>query len=340
MESPRGPTPVGIAVAGLGRIGRLHSENIARNVGGARLVRVVDAVEATARLLGADHGVPWSTSFADALCDPTVEGVVIATPTALHAEMTEAAARACRHVFCEKPLGFDIEASKRAVAAARGTGVHLVVGFQRRFDPEWMAVAEAVRSGRLGEIRLLRISHRDAHEPQGVEELGNLFIDVAIHDFDSVRWLAGEIESVHATASPSGSEAVAVLKLSSGALAVVDNSRRAGYGFECSAEVIGSSATIRTGHGHRRLEVEYLCAGLVQAELPRHHAERHALAYVAELERFAAAVRGGEPGGATGDDAIAAFSLAQTAGRSAATGMPVLVDNAMDAQVSGPEPAR
>jgi predicted dehydrogenase len=334
MDTNRGRVPVGLAVAGLGRIGRLHVDNIARHVGCAQLALVVDAVEAKARELGMRHSVPWSTSFAETLHNLVVEGVVLATPTALHAELTEAAARAGKHVFCEKPFGFDPVAARRAAAAARDARVHLVVGFQRRFDREWIAIADMVRSGRLGEIHVMRISHRDAYEPRAVDALGNLFVDVAIHDFDSVRWLAGEVESIYATTSPSGSEAVSILQLSTGGLAVVDNSRRARYGFECSAEIMGSKATVRTGQHHRRRDIEYLRAGVVEVELPQHHAERHAAAYVAELDRFAAAVRGEAPEGATGDDALAAIAIARAAGRSVASDARVVVDDTLGATVA------
>jgi predicted dehydrogenase len=298
-------------VVGLGRIGRLHAANLADR---ALLLGVVDALEPVARAVGGRHGVRWSTALDELL--PDAEGVVIAAPTTRHAELVEQAAAAGRHVFCEKPLGFDLESAERAVAAARAAGVELQVGFQRRFDPGWLALRDARDAGELGELALLRASHRNAAEPSA--ELGDLFVDVAVHDLDAARWLGDEVAELYAQERPGA--ATIALRFESGALGLIDVSRRAGYGFECSGELVGSRGTARSGDGR---VVELLRDGVSSSPLPADHAQRHAAAYVAELERFAAVVLGAAPAGAGGEDAVAALRLALLARRSAATGAPV-----------------
>jgi myo-inositol 2-dehydrogenase / D-chiro-inositol 1-dehydrogenase len=299
-----------LVVVGLGRIGRLHAANLADRV---LLLGVVDALEPVARAVGERHGVRWSTSLDELL--PEAQGVVIAAPTAFHSELVERAAAAGRHVFCEKPLGFDLERAERAVVTARAAGVELQVGFQRRFDPGWLALRDALEAGELGELALLRASHRNAAEPRA--ELGDLFVDVAVHDLDVARWLGGEVAELYAQERPGA--ATIALRFESGALGLIDVSRRAGYGFECSGELVGSRGTARAGYGR---EVELLRHGVARSPLPADHAQRHAAAYVAELEQFAAVVLGEAPAGAGGEDAIAALRLALLARRSIATGAP------------------
>jgi predicted dehydrogenase len=311
-----------LVVVGLGRIGLLHAANLAGRVPGASLVGVVDALEPVARAVGERHGVRWSTSLDELVLD--ADGVVIAAPTSFHAELVERAAAAGRYVFCEKPLGFGLEDAERAVAAARAAGVELQVGFQRRFDAGWLSLRDALEAGDLGELALLRASHRNPAEPRA--ELGDLFVDVAVHDLDAARWLGGEVAELYAQERPGA--ATIALCFESGALGSIDVSRRAGYGFECSGELVGSRGTARADYGR---EIELLRDGVARSPLPADHAERHAAAYVAELEQFAAIVLGAAPAGAGGEDAVAALRLALLARRSVATGAPAKAAGAVAA---------
>jgi predicted dehydrogenase len=300
---------IGVAVVGLGGIGLLHARNLAGHVPGevghvpgARLVRVVDSARELAEAGGAELGVPWSGSYEDSLADTAVAAVVIATPTPLHAEMVERAAGAGRHVFCEKPLSLDVEGGERATEAARASGVRLQVGFQRRFDPDFVAAKRQIDAAEIGTVRLLRISHRNRVPPHRTgltERLGSLFVDMTIHDFDSARWLVGEVAEVSAFGA--GDMALTVLRFDSEALGVIDNTRSAGYGFECSAELVGSEATLRIGSNRR--------------PLPADHIQRHRTAYLDELRHFVACIRSGAQPCVGGDDAVAALRLCLAAER-------------------------
>ena len=308
-------TPV--AVVGLGRIGRLHAHALATRVAGARLAGVADAVESIARELGTRYGVPWSTSADELLAAPVVAGVVIATPSASQPELVRGAAAAGKHVFCEKPLGLDVDSCADAVAAAKGCHVRLQIGFQRRFDPDWQAVKAALDAGSIGSLDVFRCSHRNPAPPPDRPGLGDLFTDMAVHDLDAARWLAGEVGEVHAKEAEGGEAAVVMLGFESGSVGVIDLHRSAGYGFECSAELVGSGGTIRCGALYRRGGVELLRDGAITAALARNHGERHAPAYVGELEHFAEVAAGLAEPAVSGDDALAALRLA-TAARGAA----------------------
>jgi myo-inositol 2-dehydrogenase/D-chiro-inositol 1-dehydrogenase len=331
LAAPR----IRLGVVGLGRIGRLHAANLAASPN-VDLVRVVDVDAAAAQRVADEVGVAWSQSPADLIDDPAVEGVVISVPTPLHVELLEAAAKAGKHVFCEKPIALELDPTTRAIETARAAGVKLQVGLHRRFDPDWAAAAERIHSGELGEVRFFRSSLRDMRPPplSYVATSGGFFVDVTIHDLDTARWLAGEVEEVTAVGAalsdPGFAElgdadhAVVVLRFANGALGVIDNSRAAGYGYECSAEVMGSEATVRVDR-HRRANTRWLAAGRESFERVSDFVELFREAYRRELESFAAAIRDDREPAVTGEDALAAFELARACDRSLREGRTVRV---------------
>lgn len=325
---------VRLAVLGTGRMGRIHATSLAASAV-AELACVVDADAERARAEGERLGVPWSTDPGAVL--GSVDGVVVATPTATHADLVAAAAGADTPVFCEKPVSLDRAATVAALDAVRAAGVALQVGFHRRFDPDWVAVHERIAAGELGDPYLFRTSLRDMRPPP-VDFLagsGGFFLDVTIHDLDTARWLVGEVAEVVARGSglsdPDGyarigdvDTAVVLLRFAGGALGVIDGSRCAGYGYECATEVMGSRATARidTPPVHR---YTWLTPGRATTDLPRDFEQRYPRAYALELDAFAAAVRDRTPPRVSGEDALAAFDLAVAADRSARTGAPVPV---------------
>jgi inositol 2-dehydrogenase len=329
---------VRVGIAGLGRMGRYHAHNLAGRIPSVELVRVVDAVEDVARSTGRELGVEWSTAFDDLLADPDIEAVVIVSPTPLHAQMIEQAAAAGKHVFCEKPISFEPAPTLRAIEAARSAGVNLQIGFHRRFDPDWAAAADRIRKGELGEVYLFRTSLRDMRPPsvEYLQTSGGFFVDVTIHDFDTARWMVGEIDEVSAfgtaLSDPAFAEigdidtALVVIRFAGGALGVIDNSRVAGYGYECSTEVMGSRATVRIDN-HRRVHNEWLTPGGVQVDYVADFTERYPDAYRLELEDFARALREDRPVQVTGEDALAAFVLCQAADLSLRKGRGVRVNH-------------
>jgi myo-inositol 2-dehydrogenase/D-chiro-inositol 1-dehydrogenase len=300
---------------GLGAIGLLHARHLAR-LPGARLALVVDRDAPLARAAGGELGVPCASSYEEALEDPEVGAVVIAAPTPLHAELVERAAAAGKHVFCEKPLSLDVEGGRAATAAADRAGVCLQIGFQRRFDADFISAKNQIEAGELGDVHLLRITHRNRTPPHGGDltgRLGSSLVDMTIHDFDTARWLVGEIAEVHAFAN--GRNSVVVARFENGALAVIDNTRAAVYGFECAVELMGERATLRIGWDSVAAGVEKLTARGRLAALPADHVERHREAYVEELRQFVACARTGRAPAVGGADSVAALQLSLAAER-------------------------
>jgi myo-inositol 2-dehydrogenase/D-chiro-inositol 1-dehydrogenase len=327
---------VRIGLAGLGRMGQIHAANLASRCTKAQLAGVFDANADVARDVSDRYDVPWAKSYDDLLADGTIDAVAIATPTGTHADLTVRAARAGKHIFCEKPISLDRATTVATIDAVRSTGVKFQVGFHRRFDPDWVAAVDRMRTGELGDVYLFRTSLRDMKPPK-VEFLagsGGFFVDVTIHDLDTARWMVGEVVEVsaHGTAlaDPGFAEigdidtAVVVLRFENGALGVIDNSRAAGYGYECSTEVMGRNATVRVDHPQYR-HYEWRTPGTASIGLARDFEQRYPWAYAEELDAFAGCVADDTPPRVTGQDALAAFDLARAADYAWRTGQPVKV---------------
>src|ERR687897_851843 len=299
---------VRVGLVGLGRMGDFHATNLAGRIPLAQLVRIVDADEGVVRdVSGRLGGIEWSTDYADLLNDPGIEAVVIASPTPLHADMIEAAAGAGKHVFCEKPISLEMESTYGAIEAARKAGIKLQVGFHRRFDPDYRRAWQKIAAGEVGEVYLFRTSLRDMRPPgfDYIKGSGGFFADVTLHDFDTASWLIGEIEEVTALGA---------------ALSV------AGYGYECSSEIMGSKATLRVDN-HRRSSVETLTPDSSHQDYVSDFVERFADAYGVGLESFVRAVREDRDPEVSGADAAAAFVLAKAAERSHREGRTVRLTN-------------
>ncbi len=325
---------VGIGLAGLGRMGRVHARSLTARCADARLSCVYDADPAVAETVAATLDVPWSTTFGELL--ERSDAVAIATPTGTHAPLTIEAAIAGKPVFCEKPLSLDRDAALAAVEACETAGVALQVGFHRRFDPDWVAAADRIAAGELGAVQLFRTSLRDMDppDPAFLAHSGGFFTDVTVHDLDVARWLVGEVVAVTAhgaAADPAFAAyddidtAVVVLRFANGALGVIDNSRSAHYGYECSTEVMGRLATARIDAPHPR-GLEWRTPGAATRGFARDFEERYPFAYAAELDAFAECVRDGSLPRVTGRDAIAASDLADAATESWRTGTTVSLE--------------
>jgi len=327
---------VRIGLAGLGRMGRIHAVNLASHCHSAQLACVYDANPEVAREVGEWLEVPYVDSYDDILADDSVDAVAIVTPTGTHADLSVRAATAGKHVFCEKPISLDRQTTLETIDAVRAAGVKFQVGFHRRYDPDWVAAVERMRAGELGDVYLFRTSLRDMKAPKAefLAGSGGFFVDVTIHDLDTARWMVGEVVEVsaHGTAlsDPAIADigdldtAVVVLRFENGALGVIDNSRTAGYGYECSTEVMGSRATVRIDNPQYH-HYEWRTPGQAARGLARDFEQRYPWAYAEELESFAECVRDDLEPRATGMDALAAFDLATAADQAWRTGHPVSV---------------
>jgi myo-inositol 2-dehydrogenase / D-chiro-inositol 1-dehydrogenase len=322
---------IGFCQFGAGRIGAIHAANIASRHD-ARLQFVVDHDRAAAERLAGRYGAAVGSQV-EALAAPSVNAVVIASSTDTHADLVEAAARAGKAVFCEKPLDLDRSRAEACVAVAEECGVPLMVGFNRRFDPNFALLERQIRDGRIGRLELLTITSRDPAPPpiEYVRRSGGLFRDMMIHDFDMARWLLNE-EPVEVFAAASVlidpairgagdvDTVVVTLRTQSGALCQISNSRRAIYGYDQRIEALGSKGALRAENVVEST-VAYAGEDGIISEKPLHFfLERYAEAYRRELDHFIGAIADRTTPRVTGDDGVKALALADAAFESSQTG--------------------
>jgi myo-inositol 2-dehydrogenase/D-chiro-inositol 1-dehydrogenase len=327
---------VRIAVIGVGRIGGMHAELLARRIAGAELVAVADADAETARAVGAALGVP-AVGVEDALT-LDAEAVAICTSTDTHTELVVAAARAGKAVFCEKPVSLDLAEVDRALAEIDSAGVPFQIGFNRRFDPAHQAVHDAVSAGTIGQPQLVRISSRDPAPPplSYVAVSGGIFLDMTIHDFDMARYVArSEVVDVFArggvnidpgfAAVGDVDTALVTLVHENGCLTAIDNSRRAVYGFDQRVEVFGSDGMAASENPLAHSAVVRTAEGTRTATLPYFYLERYIPSYMREWDAFVEAVESGRTPLVTNADARAPLVIGLAAWRSLREHRPVAV---------------
>ncbi len=336
-QHPQGQTmTLRFAVLGAGRIGQVHGQAIA-TVPGAKLAAVADAVPAAAEALAGRWGAEVRTIDAiEGARD--IDAVVICTPTDTHADLIERFARAGKGIFCEKPVDLSVPRVQAALKVVAQTSATLMVGFNRRFDPDFLAVKAAIDAGRVGTVEMVTIISRDPGAPpvEYIARSGGIFRDMTIHDFDMARWLLGEEpETVLAAASVLTDPAIGaagdydsvnvILRTASGKQAIITNSRRATYGYDQRIEVLGSKGMAAANNTALSNIVTADGQGFHSPPLLNFFMTRYTAAYATEIAAFVAALRDGAPTPTTGHDGLMALVLAEAAVRSAASGRAVRV---------------
>ena len=325
---------VKFAVLGAGRIGQVHARAVA-SVEGATLVAVSDAVEAAARNVADSYGCDIR-SIDEIASSADVDAVIICTPTDTHADLIEQFARAGKAVFCEKPIDLSLPRVRQALATVEAEGGTLMVGFNRRFDPDFMAVKAAIDAGRVGAVEMVTITSRDPGAPplDYIKSSGGIFRDMTIHDFDIARWLLGEeVETVMAQASVLTDKTIAeagdfdsvnvILSTASGKQAIITNSRRATYGYDQRIEVLGSEGMV-SAKNMAEANIELAGKdGFGTPPLLNFFMTRYVAAYANEIAAFVASVAEGAATPTTGHDGLMALALADAAVRSVQEGRAV-----------------
>jgi myo-inositol 2-dehydrogenase/D-chiro-inositol 1-dehydrogenase len=307
-----------IGLIGAGRIGKLHGELLTYHIPAAVIKTVaeiyMDDIKEWAKQLNI---VNLTTDAADIINDPEIEAVLICSSTDTHAQLIVAAAKAGKHIFCEKPIDFNIEKIKQALDAVRDAGVKLQIGFNRRFDHNFKKVRELVESGKVGDVHIVKITSRDPAPPpmEYLKVSGGIFLDMAIHDFDMARYLSiSEVEEVYTQGAvlidPAiGSigdvdTAITTLKFKSGAMGVIDNSRQAVYGYDQRVEVFGSKGCVEVENDFPN-SAKLSTADGVTGDKPQYFfLERYKMSYIEELKAFVDAVAKDKEPPVTGNDGL------------------------------------
>jgi myo-inositol 2-dehydrogenase/D-chiro-inositol 1-dehydrogenase len=307
-----------IGLIGAGRIGKLHGELLTYHI--------PEAVIKTVAEIDIDNIKPWAkqlnifnltTDTSDILNDPEIEAVLICSSTDTHAQLIIEAARAGKHIFCEKPIDFNIKKIKQALKSVQDAGVKLQIGFNRRFDHNFMKVREYVKSGKLGAVHIVKITSRDPAPPPlaYLKVSGGIFLDMTIHDFDMARYLSiSEVEEVYAQGAVlvdpaiggigDVDTAITTLKFKNGAMGVIDNSRQAVYGYDQRVEVFGSKGYVEVENDFPNSAKLSTAEGVTRDKPQYFFLERYRMSYIEELKTFVDAVAKDKEPPVTGSDGL------------------------------------
>ncbi len=295
-----------IGVIGAGRIGKLHADNLANRVPNARVEAISDINMAAAQALADKLGVrKVYDDYNRILQDKEVDAVFICASTDMHSPISIAAARAGKHIFCEKPIDHDLGKIEEVLAEVKKAGVKYQVGFNRRFDRNFKHVREVVKQGGVGDVHIVKVTSRDPQAPplSYVKLSGGIFVDMTIHDFDMVRYLTGS-EVTEVSVFGAGlvnpeilkegdvDTCVIMLRFANGALGVIDNSRQAVYGYDQRVEVFGSKGCITADNETANNTVLYTQQGVACEKPLWFFLERYNEAFVQEACGFVDACLG------------------------------------------------
>ncbi len=326
-----------IGLLGAGRIGQIHARNVAAHKGAA-LVAIADAVPKAAAALAKATG-SGTMAVEPLIASPDIDAVMICTSTDTHADLIERVAKTGKAIFCEKPVDLSAKRIASTLRKVDEAKVKLMIGFNRRFDPNFAALKQRLAKGAIGDIEIVTILSRDSSPPplDYVKRSGGLFRDMMVHDLDMARFLLGEDPvEVHAMGSSlvdrrigqagDVDTAVVQMRTRSGKLCQISNSRRASYGYDQRIEVHGSKGMLRAGNIHETTVEEAGPKGFISDRIENFFLERYAGAYRNELDAFLRCVKSGRPASPSGEDGLKAQLLADAATRSAESGKPVRVD--------------
>jgi len=329
---------INVAVAGLGRIGKIHLKNLCRNFPEIEVVAVMDVMDES-KAIADEFNVPvFVKDFDELIAVEGLEVVVICSPTDTHADYVVKSAKAGKQIFCEKPLDLSLDRVKEVLEIVELSGVKLMLGFNRRFDPEFKKIRQLVLDDAIGDPQIVKITSRDPGPPpvSYIKVSGGLFLDMTIHDFDMARFITGkQIKEVFAKGAvmvdpeigKAGDIDTAVITLTyeDGSIAVIDNSRKAVYGYDQRIEVFGSKGMAQAENNFPNNHKLYTESG-ISGDLPLHFfLERYDASYNQEMREFIDALISGEKMPVDGNDGLLSIVIGLAAKKSVEEGRTVKI---------------
>ncbi|SNR98078.1 myo-inositol 2-dehydrogenase [Anaerovirgula multivorans] len=326
-----------VGVIGAGRIGKLHTENLVAHFPMVQVKSVADPFADKVRDWAEGLGIQVLTdNYKDIINDAEIDAVLVCSSTDTHADISIEAAKAGKHIFCEKPVDLTVAKINEAVEAVKEAGVKFQVGFNRRFDHNFKKVREVVKEGKIGEVQIVKITSRDPEPPpaQYVQVSGGIFLDMTIHDFDMARYLSGsEVEEVYVTGAvlvdPAIGEAgdidtaIISLKFENGAIGVIDNSRKAAYGYDQRVEVFGSKGKVLVSNDTDTSAIVSTADGVFSDKPKYFFLERYQGSFIEEMKDFFEAIIEDKKPPVVAIDGLKPVLIALAAKKSLVEGRPV-----------------
>lgn len=325
-----------VGIIGAGRIGQVHAKSITYHIPQAEIVAISDIFVEGAERVAKELDIPnYYQDYHEILNDPEIDAVLICSSTDTHADIACEAAEAGKNIFCEKPVDLTVAKIKKVIAAVEKAGVKLQIGFNRRYDHNFAHIKSLANEGKLGDLQIIKITSRDPEAPpiSYVEVSGGIFLDMTVHDFDMARFIGGEVDEVYANATVMVDEnigkagdvdtALVALKFKSGAIGVIDNCRRACYGYDQRLEVFGSGGQASAAND-TPTNVSYINENGNVTDKPLYFfLERYMQSFVDEMTEFVDAVVNGKETKTTVNDGLEALRLGLAAKLSVAEHRPV-----------------
>lgn len=300
---------VKIGIIGAGRIGQVHAKSISGSISGAEIVAISDPYLDGAKKAADQFGIPEAyTNYQQILQNAAIDAVLICSPTNTHADIAMEAAKAGKHIFCEKPIDTSVEKILETQRTIQAAGVKMQIGFNRRFDHNFRRIRTLTEEGKLGEVQIVKITSRDPEPPSAeyAQNSGGMFLDMTIHDFDMACYQAGSpVEEVFAagavTVDPEIGKAgdidtaIVTLRFANGALGVIDNCRQAVYGYDQRVEVFGTKGAA-AAENDTPTNVKLSTQEAVFSDKPLYFfLERYMQSFTDELQAFVDAIRYDQP---------------------------------------------
>ena len=330
-----------VGLIGCGRLGRVYARDLSSRIAETRLAAIADVNPAVAEDAAAEFGTRAVADAGDLFHDPSIDAVVIVSPTHTHKELVIAAVGARKPVFCEKPLALSLADCEQMQTAVERGGAFFQMGFMRRFDPGYVAAKRHLDEGRIGRAVVFKSTSRDPYPPSleyaNPASSGGMLVDMGIHDFDLARWFMGNVASVSAVGGVLAypelasvgdiDNAIATLTFVDGRLGVVDLTRNGVYGYDISTELLGTEGTLRIGY-LRETPVLTMTKNSVSHDTVPYFMQRFERAYTAQLQNFASNVLQQREPPITIDDGVQALRVALAATDAQRTGERVDVRSA------------
>jgi len=316
-----------VGLIGVGRIGKLHADNLTYHIPNVELVAIADINLELVKKMAENLNIPNCFDDYHQIIDhPEIDAVIICSPTNTHTQIIQQASNVGKHVFCEKPIDFDLDRTRQALECVKNTGVKFQVGFNRRFDSNFQSLRGRILEGEIGDLHILRITSRDPAPPpiSYIETSGGIFLDMMIHDFDMARYLVrSEVVEVYAAGGVMIDEAIGnagdidtaivTLKFANGVVGSIDNSRQAVYGYDQRVEIFGSNGMIQAKNVETDTCVLSNAKGSHQPPLPYFFLDRYKSSYVAEMIEFLHCIENDAIPSVVGNDGLEAIQIALAA---------------------------
>ena len=327
---------VSLAIVGFGRIGRIHADNILAN-DNMTLKMVVDPFLGLEEVL-VKREVGQSKNIDDLLAHQNIDGVIICSPSNYHVNQIKQISKKTKNIFCEKPLGLSINEIAEVQSLVNNNELNLHVGFNRRFDPDFSSLKSMISNGEVGDIHTIKIISRDPSPPpiSYIKKSGGIFLDMTIHDFDMANYLSGsEINEVYAKGdcfinpdikkADDIDTAIINMRLKSGVLVMIHNSRKAVYGYDQRIEVLGSKGNLRVGNNLLNGIQRGTKNGFTSANPKNFFIDRYEMSYKKEMSDFVRSIKGETVDHANVNDALHALKAGLASKKSLINNKPVMV---------------